>query len=141
MDKRLLDQSLSIALNQDDNESKLTQNARDVRSKLIEMNKMQGRDHSPHRLSMGFLNKRSDCPNEHRFDNINKSPEVLSTVKHVKSPSLSGYSPRKNLNPIPNCASICYDINLDAVKPSPAKPVLDFQKVTARQNRVKDSCF
>lgn len=105
---------------------------REVKSKLVEMDKMLDRYHSPHLLSLGFIVSKNESPNANRFLNINKSPLVLSTIERVRSPSLEGYSPRKDSDPLPVCASICYDTNMDAVRPKPAKTVLNFDKTTGR---------
>lgn len=105
------------------------------------MDKMQSRYHNPHLLSIGFIVSKNESPNENRFLNINKSPEMLSTMKRIKSPDLSGYSFRKEEKPIINCASIYYDSNLDSVRPNPAKPVLDFKRCTARRERPDGSGF
>jgi hypothetical protein len=106
---------------------------KNIKSKLIEMDKMQGRYHSPHLLSLGFIVSKNESPHMNRFLNINRSPEVLSKIQRTRSPSLDGYSPRKDIALNSNCIHNCYDVNIDAVKANPAKPTLDFNRVTARK--------
>jgi hypothetical protein len=59
------------------------------------MDRMQGRKHSPHLLSLGFLVSKNESPHAQRFDNFNKSPTILSSVKRIPSPRLRGFSARK----------------------------------------------
>lgn len=97
------------------------------------MDRMQGRKHSPHLLSLGFLVSKNESPHAQRFDNFNKSPTILSSVKRIPSPRLRGFSARKTDEPPSNCNMFCYDSNIDAVKSNPAKPKFDISKVTARK--------
>ena len=99
------------------------------------MNRMQGRKHSPHLLSLGFLVSKNESPNEQRFENINKSPTILSNFKRIPSPKLRGYSARKSLEHISNCSKFYYDPKIDAVKANPAKPTLDISKITSRKEQ------
>ena len=98
------------------------------------MDRMQGRQHSPHLLSLGFLVSKNESPNPHRFDNINRSPTILSNFKRIPSPKLRECSPRKPENATSNCNIFYYDTNIDAVKSNPAKPTLDISKITSRKN-------
>jgi hypothetical protein len=111
---------------------------RNVKSKLIEMDKMQDRYHSPHLLSLGFIISKNESPHMNRFLNINRSPEVLSSVKRQPSPSLEGYSPRKAMELVSNCIVNCYDYNLDAVKNTTDKACLDFKSITSRKSELPD---
>ena len=101
---------------------------------LVEMDRMQGRQHSPHLLSLGFLVSKNESPNAHRFDNINKSPTILSNFKRIPSPKLRGFSPRKSDQATSNCNIFYYDSNIDVVKANPAKPTFDISKITSRKN-------
>jgi hypothetical protein len=114
------------------------------KSHLIEMEKMLDRYHNPHLLSIGFIVDRNESPHHNRFLNINKSPQVLSKIERIKSPSIKGYSPRgEMLNVVKaNCAESCYDANLDAVMHNAGKNVLiDFKKTTARKDQLNGSGF
>lgn len=109
-----------------------------MKSKLIEMDKMQDRYHNPHLLSLGFIVSKNESPHMNRFLNINRSPEVLTQVKRVVSPSIDGYSPRKGLETISNCVQNCYDYSIDTVKKNPDRSALDFSKITSRKSDLAD---
>jgi len=111
---------------------------KNVKSKLIEMDKMQDRYHNPHLLSLGFIISKNESPHMNRFLTINRSPEVLSQVKRVSSPSLNGYSPRKGIEVVSNCVQNCYDYNIDSVKKNPNKSALDFSRITSRKTDLMD---
>lgn len=127
LDKRVLEPLMS----NHDESSPYPERKRETISKLIAMDRMQGRYHSPHRLSIGFINSKLETPNEQRFN------KYLSPLKHINSPLISGYSPRKNyLVQKPNCTSTCYDVNYDAVRENPMKPVPDLSRLTAHKDSI-----
>jgi hypothetical protein len=84
------------------------------------------------------LVSKHESPNEKRFENINKSPTILSTIKRIPSPKLRGITGRKDEEPVTNCAIFYYDANIDAVKNNPAKPTLDISKITARKDQTSN---
>jgi hypothetical protein len=77
---------------------------------------------------------KNESPNAHRFDNINKSPTILSNFKRIPSPKLREFSARKTDEPVSNCSIFYYDSNIDAVKANPAKPTFDISKITSRKH-------
>jgi hypothetical protein len=76
---------------------------------------------------------KNESPNAHRFDNINKSPTILSNFKRIPSPKLRGFSDRNTDEPTSNCNVFFYDSNIDTVKVNPAKPTFDISKITSRK--------
>lgn len=99
-------------------------------SKLVPIDKQKGRD-------AWYLSQNS--PNEQRFININKSPEVLSSVRKAGSPDLKRTTGRK-VKPVDKYRNdTIYNAKLDYVMSNSTGVVPDFKRYITRQDIVNTS--
>eukprot|EP00347_Sterkiella_histriomuscorum_P012617 403367881 len=107
-----------------------------VKSKLVAIDKLIGREQT------SFLNERMNAgPNENRFLNINKSPEILSTVRRIGKVEISKQTGRKDDLVDKFKSDIYYDANYDSVQSTQSKVVPNFNKFTSRKELFMDSDF
>jgi hypothetical protein len=99
-------------------------------SKLVPIDKQKSR------LPLTFLECQQGDPNEKRFNNINKAPAILSTVRKVAQVHMSKVSGRKQ-KPIDRYKNDnFYDSNFDSVRPNPSRVVPDFDKFSSRNENI-----
>ncbi len=99
------------------------------KSKLVPLDKVKGRN------ECGVMIQMNGSPHENRFLNINKQPDVLSSVRKVPAPDLAkstgrDKTPREKYRTSPY---IYYDTNQDVVKSNFAKVVPDFKLASGRR--------
>jgi len=82
------------------------------------------------------LNSSNGGPNENRFLNINKSPEILSTVRRVGNVSISKYSGRKDIPFDKDLPKHFYDYDEDCIKSKLSKVVPNFDKLPKRKDQI-----
>ncbi|CDW91728.1 UNKNOWN [Stylonychia lemnae] len=101
----------------------------------VQKNRVVMIDKQLSRETISFLNS-SAVPNENRFININKSPEILSSVRRVGNVSISKYSTRKEMPIDQNKPQHFYDYDEDCIKSKLSKVVPNFNKFSSRKDQV-----